>query len=187
MKISFPYPPEPTNNNFVQSKCYSFDMNGAQIRTIKKGNELWFVAEDVANALGFSNANQVTTSRNIWGNSDFREVKEGTLLVSESGLFSLLIQLNQPEAAQLRRFIGREALPSIRMYETGVVPKQAETVVNAPNKEIELLKHYEAAQAKPEAHPQQSYADALRQLANEIELLEANCPSRNAQTVLTHS
>lgn len=121
-------------------------MNGTQIRIIKKANELWFVVEDVANVLGFSNANQVTTSHNIWKSNKFEDVKEGTLLVSDNELFLLLIQSSQPEATQFRKWVGREALPSIRMSEKSAAPEKAKKVVDAPNKVIELAQYAKARQ-----------------------------------------
>lgn len=96
-----------------------FDFHGSEVRTIidKDGNP-WWVARDVCVALG------IRISGHTFSNlkSDERSGislpslggKQSTLIISESGLYTLIMRSNKPEAEQFRQWISREVLPSIR-------------------------------------------------------------------------
>lgn len=82
-----------------------FDFHGRQLRTMIKNNEPWFVAKDVCEILNHSN-HKVAISR-----LDEDEVskvyltdslgrKQQTNVVNESGLYSLILTSNKPEAKQ---------------------------------------------------------------------------------------
>ena len=93
-----------------------------EIRTITNDEgEIFFVGKDVAMALGYknpSNALQVhvdsedKTSYLIQVSGS--NYKSNTLLVNESGLYSLILSSKLEQARQFKRWVTSEVLPSIR-------------------------------------------------------------------------
>lgn len=78
-----------------------------QVRILEKDNELWFVAKDVADTLGYQNG-----SRDVNRHTDEEDrrktmVFDGnqnkeTILINESGLYSLVLSSKLPTAKQFK-------------------------------------------------------------------------------------
>ena len=98
------------------------------LRTIMLDDEIWFVGNDVATALGYSNihkAIQVHVDKldkkildfkgfshfgsNLWGENDFAN----KTVVNESGLYSLIMSSKLTNAKKFRHWITSEVIPSI--------------------------------------------------------------------------
>jgi prophage antirepressor-like protein len=95
-----------------------FDFQGKAVRTITKGDDIWFVATDVCALLEHSNPRMA-----IGGlDDDQRGVSivstaggpQRANVVSESGLFSLIFMSRRPEAKTFRRWVTGVVLPAIR-------------------------------------------------------------------------
>lgn len=99
---------------------------GFSIRTVERNGEPWFVAADVCGALEVKNPrhaisrldederNTVVLNDGIRGNPNFS-------IVSESGLYTLMMGSRKPEAKTFKRWVTHEVLPTIRKtgrYET---------------------------------------------------------------------
>ena len=108
------------------------------VRIIEKDGEPWFVAKDVCDILGFGNPysslakldkDEKVTLHNMEGilNSKNQDV----VIVSEPGLYSLILRSRKPEAKAFKRWVTHEVLPSIR--KTGAYL--------APNISMEKLQH----------------------------------------------
>lgn len=88
------------------------------LRTVKINGETWFVAKDVCDAL------QLVNSRKAAGDLDGDEkgvtkvMTRGGMqtmqIVSEAGLYTLMLSSRKPEGARFRRWLFHEVLPSIR-------------------------------------------------------------------------
>ncbi len=78
----------------------------------------WFVAADVANALSISNPRREVI-KNL-SEEEKRSMKlqnsrgRANVLISESGLYKLVMRSDKPEAQQFRNWVTREVLPAIR-------------------------------------------------------------------------
>lgn len=92
-----------------------------EIRTCQVNNQIMFAGKDVATALGYknpSNALQVhvdsedKTSYLIQVSGS--NYKANTLFVNESGLYSLVLSSNLPQAKAFKRWVTNEVLPQIR-------------------------------------------------------------------------
>lgn len=93
------------------------------VRVLLQGDEPWFVAKDIADTLGYQNG-----SRDVNRHTDEEDrtktmVFDGnqnkeTILINESGLYSLVLSSKLPNAKQFRRWVTSEVLPSIRKYGT---------------------------------------------------------------------
>ncbi len=81
--------------------------------------EPWFVAKDVCDALGI----RTDTIRTILDDDEVRETNPNTigvaggrkpLIVSEAGLYSLILKSRKPEAKRFKRWVTHEVLPALR-------------------------------------------------------------------------
>ena len=95
---------------------------GKPVRTIKNQNGLWFVAKDVCDILELTNPSEALKALDDNEKSSLR-ISEGTSpkggnpnmnVISESGLYALIMRSNKPEAKKFRKWVTSEVLPSIR-------------------------------------------------------------------------
>ena len=96
-----------------------FKYENNDVRTVEINGEPWFVLKDVCGVLGLSN-HKVTAQR-----LDRDEVsqtyltdsigrKQETTVINESGLYSVILRSDKPEAKPFRKWVTSEVLPSIR-------------------------------------------------------------------------
>lgn len=90
-----------------------------EVRTVTINNEVWFVGKDVADSLGYQNGSR-DINRHVEEDdrqkekiSDGNQLKE-TIIINESGLYSLVLGSKLPNAKKFKRWITSEVLPSIR-------------------------------------------------------------------------
>ena len=92
-----------------------------QFRYIKRGEELWFVANDVCRALDIQNPRDVVAKQLDDDEKDVDTIytlggPQKVNIVSEPGLYHLIFISRKPEAKKFRRWVFHEVLPSIRKY-----------------------------------------------------------------------
>ena len=93
-----------------------------QVRTTLVDNEPWFVAADVCKALEIGNPRQAVSrldddeKLNTVINSDGIRGNPNMTIVSEPGLYSLILRSRKPEAKVFKRWITHEVIPSIRKH-----------------------------------------------------------------------
>ena len=86
-----------------------------EIRALKRDGEVWFVAADVCKALDIGNPSQAIKrldedERYTLISNEGRQMN----IVSESGLYSLVLSSRKKEAKTFKRWVTHEVLPSIR-------------------------------------------------------------------------
>lgn len=103
-------------NNEIQR----FDFKGAALRTLTdEAGEPWFVAKDVCDVLGYTNAskaiNDHVDQEDKLNNESLSSLgQRGGWLVNESGLYSLVLSSKLPAAKEFKRWVTHEVLPQIR-------------------------------------------------------------------------
>lgn len=136
------------------------------VRVLLQGDEPWFVAKDVADTLGYQNG-----SRDVNRHTDEEDrtktmVFDGnqnkeTILINESGLYSLVLSSKLPNAKQFRRWVTSDVLPSLRKY--GVysvdIPRTLPDALKAYANEIE--EHNKTKALLEEQKPKVLFADAV--------------------------
>lgn len=132
--------------------------NNIRVMTDEHGEPL-FVLKDVCDALGLGNTSRVadrldaddlTLSKVI----DNRGVQRETFLVSEAGLYEVIIRSDKPEAKTFRRWVTSEVLPSIRKRGGYLTPEAVKRALRDPDFIIQLatdLKEERARAARAEA------------------------------------
>ncbi len=95
-----------------------FTYNNNEVRTVERNGDIWFVAKDVCDVLGLGNVTEALrnldddelTSEILNSGGQGREMR----LMSESGVYALVLRSNKPEAKAFSRWVRHEVLPQIR-------------------------------------------------------------------------
>lgn len=99
---------------------YEFDK--MQVRVVKDENgEPWFVAKDVCDVLGFESPWMAYTRLEADEKANLSRAEVGIqhagrpiVIISESGLYKLILRSDKPQAKDFQRWVTHEVLPSIR-------------------------------------------------------------------------
>lgn len=113
----------------MNNQIIPFQFNSNEVRLVDCDGAYWFVLHDICKILEFNDSAQATrtldedetqTLHNMQGITKSRNgiVK----LVSESGLYALILRSRKPEARRFRKWVTSEVLPSIRIS-GGYTPK----------------------------------------------------------------
>ena len=107
--------------------------NEKNIRVIGSYNEPWFVAKDICNILELKNITE--TMKMIpekWRGSEKLNTfggEQNMIIISEAGLYKLIMRSNKPVAQKFQEYVCEEILPSIRktgQYKLDELYKQIE-------------------------------------------------------------
>ncbi|EJV42130.1 hypothetical protein IEK_05796 [Bacillus toyonensis] len=149
-----------------------------QVRTVAKGEDVWFVAKDVCEVLEIKNTTQAVqkldedevTMFNIGGLSG------NTNIINESGLYSLIMTSRKPQAKAFKKWVTSEVLPSIRKHGAYMTDQALEQAVTNPDFMIGLLtnlkeekaKRVEAERTLLQQQPLVTFAEAVQVSTNLI-------------------
>ena len=140
------------------------------IRIVEKDGEPWFVAKDVCNILEIKN-NRDTLNKCL--DEDERGVdiiytpggNQEMTIVSEAGLYSLILRSRKPEAKAFKRWVTHEVLPSIRKtgayLSPGMSNEQVKALVATLEEEMYRRIQAENRLAKLEAHAEELARSAI--------------------------
>ena len=139
----------------MSAELVPFAYGETAVRVVMIDGDPWFVLTDLCKVLGLSNSTMVaeridSDALNRTEVIDSLGRTQQTTVVSESGMYEVVIRSDKPEAVTFRRWITGTVLPEIR--KTG---------------------GYNAAPAIP-----QTYAEALRACADEYERAESEKRAR---------
>lgn len=89
-----------------------------KVRVVMQGEDPWFVAKDVCGCLEIGNSRDAVASLDDdekgVGIIDTPGGKQEMSIVSEPGLYSLILRSRKPEAKAFKRWVTHDILPSIR-------------------------------------------------------------------------
>lgn len=129
------------------------------VRTMMIEGEPWLVGKDVAEALGYAKplnalAAHVDGDDSLkQGLTDSLGRTQETILINESGLYSLVMSSKLPEAKKFKRWVTSEVLPAIRKHGGYLTPDKVEEALLNPDTIIQLatqLKEERLARAAAE-------------------------------------
>ncbi|WP_406904422.1 BRO family protein [Bacillus cereus] len=114
-----------------------------QVRTVVQGEDVWFVAKDVADVLEYrdthnmvrfldedeKDTHQVST---LGGNQTMK-------VINESGLYSAILKSKKTQAKAFKKWVTSEVLPSIRKHGAYMTDQVLEQAVTNPDFVIGLL------------------------------------------------
>lgn len=91
------------------------------IRTMTQNGEPWFVGKDVAELLGYAKPQNTIAAHVDDEDKTLAPIQGGcstgtqnTIIINESGLYSLILSSKLPTAKTFKRWITHEVIPSIR-------------------------------------------------------------------------
>lgn len=122
-----------------------FTFNDTEIPVLlDENNNPLFIAKDVCTILGYANSRDAL-SKHI--DEDDKGVaicdtlggKQNVTVITESGLYSLVIRSNKPEAKVFKKWITSEVLPSIRKNGMYATAPTIQSMIDNPDFAIELL------------------------------------------------
>lgn len=106
---------------------FKYEQNEIRVIQDEQG-EPWWVAKDICDVLGISN-HRDAVRKGLDGDEvdqiyviDSLGRKQETLAVNESGLYTLILRSDKPEAKPFRKWITSEVIPSIRKTGTYQAP-----------------------------------------------------------------
>ncbi|MFC8271125.1 BRO family protein [Streptomyces sp. NPDC057271] len=98
---------------------YTFPETGTPVRVVTINNEPWFVGSDVTAVLGYGNGRDALgrlpeRMKSSVAISDGTPGNPNRAIVSESGVYRLIMRSNLPAAERFQDWLAEEVLPSIR-------------------------------------------------------------------------
>lgn len=127
-----------------------------RVRTVVKGEDVWFVAKDVCEALEIKNTTQAMQKLDPEERTMFNIGRQGdTNIINESGLYSLIMTSRKPQAKAFKKWVTSEVLPSIRKHGAYMTDQVLEQAVTNPDFAIGLLTKLKEEKAKLAAAQQQ--------------------------------
>lgn len=151
-----------------------FSYEGNDVRTVQRNGEAWWVLRDVCDILN------LTTPARVAERLEEDEVsqthiidsigrKQETTIISESGLYNVILRSDKPEAKSFKRWVTHEVLPTIRKHGAYIAPAKLEQLMNDPDAWIQMLTTLKAERAAKELlqldaaknEPKVVFADAV--------------------------
>jgi prophage antirepressor-like protein len=93
-----------------------FQFEGADVRIIERDDDPWWVLADVCKVLEIANPSDAVTRLDADERSTLGNTEGGPdrIIVSEPGLYRLIMRSRKPKAKRFTRWVCHEVLPSIR-------------------------------------------------------------------------
>lgn len=120
----------------------TWSYENSEIRTIEKDGEPWWVLSDVCKVL------ELTTPARVAGRLEDDEKgvslihtlggKQNVTVINESGLYSVILRSDKPQAKPFRRWVTSEVLPSIRKHGAYMTDQTLEQALTSPDFLIQL-------------------------------------------------
>lgn len=128
-----------------------FDFRGHSVRVVMRDGEPWFVASDVAAALDYRDADKASRSlpdrqkaatRIVGTSSNGTQQARSVTIVSEGGLYRLVLRSRKPEAEAFTDWVTDDVLPSIRKTGAYATPQAGVVLDDHALRSIGLLVHH---------------------------------------------
>lgn len=141
----------------MTNEIQTFNFNSATLRVLTYENgEPWFVAKDVCDILGIRTNNLRTTLdpdeiSELSNDYSIDIAQNGgrlPLIVSEAGLYGLVLKSRKPETHEFKRWVTHEVLPSIRKHGIYATEATINQILANPDFGIRLLTDLKKERAK---------------------------------------
>jgi anti-repressor protein len=145
------------------NELQAFTYEGNKVRTVRRGEEIWWMLKDVCGVLGLSNPSMIADRLDDDERAKFDLGRQGkTNIVNESGLYNVILRSDKPEAKKFKRWVTREVLPSIRKHGAYITPEKMREIAANPEFTIALLTELHKEREKnAEMAPKAIFADAV--------------------------
>ncbi|MCC4906929.1 phage antirepressor [Microbacterium sp. cx-59] len=159
-----------------------FEFDGRSVRTVTIDGEPWFVLADVVEALGLARAASAVVDRLDDGVRQTYPIRDRlgreqrATVVSEAGVYEVVIRSDAPSARPFRRWLTHEVLPSIRRTGSFTTPETREqllarAVIEATTAIAEKDEHIAALTPRAEAWDELASAEGDYSVADAAKIL----------------
>ena len=131
------------------SELKIFNYKNNEVRTTIKDGEIWLVLKDVCQILGINNSKMVAArldENEKAGvsltdlSSNGTQQKRNFTIISEAGLYKVILRSDKPEAKKFMNWITHEVLPSIRKHGAYITSAKMEELMNDPETWVKLIR-----------------------------------------------
>lgn len=150
------------------------------VRVVVKDGEPWFVGKDVCDVLQYKQTSVAVNRHVDEDDVTFHHLTDSlgrdqeTLIINESGLYSLMLRSKLPIAKPFRRWVTSEVLPSIRKHGGYLTPEKLDEALTNPDTLIKL-----ALQLKEERQARERLQKDVDCLQERIDETTFACLTRN--------
>lgn len=145
-----------------------FTYGDSSLRVIDIDSQPWFVAKDVCGILGLTNIRPSIAAldedekgvHTIYTPGGSQEM----IVVSEPGLYSLILRSRKPEAKAFKRWVTHEVLPSIRRHGVYATESVVDAMLADPDAMIRTLTALKEERAKRAQLEKQAQSNAPKVL-----------------------
>lgn len=164
----------------MNTEIQTFNYNSTPVRTLTDENEdPWFIAKDVCNILDIDtnhlrealDDDEITNLRNseVWN-----QPGRAPLIISEPGLYKLIMRSRKPEAKEFQRWVTHEVLPSIRKHGAYMTQQTLDKALSSPDFLIQLATRLKEEQEKVKAlEPKARALDAFTDVEDKLLVRDA--------------
>ena len=130
-----------------ENKIQVWNYESSEIRTVQVNGEPWLVLSDVCKVLELSNPSMVAKKLDDDERTKFDLGRQGeTTIINESGLYTVILRSDKPQAKPFRKWVTSEVLPSIRKHGVYMTEQTLERALTSPDFLIELATQLKAEQ-----------------------------------------
>lgn len=161
--------------NMSEVKVWNYERS--EVRTIEKDGEPWWILADVCKVLELSNPTMVAKKLDPDERAKLDLGRQGeTTIINESGLYSVILRSDKPQAKPFRKWVTSEVLPSIRKHGAYLTDNTLEQVLTNPDFLIQLAtelktekeKRLQLEQQAEQDKPKVLFADSVATAKNSI-------------------
>lgn len=147
----------------MTSNIQPFTYEDHTVRVVTIDGEPWFVLADLCKVLDLAKPSRVAMriADDMKGAHQMSTPggDQEMTIVSEAGMYEVIIRSDKPEAAAFRRWVTSEVLPSIRKHGGYLTDQKIEDILDNPDTIIELATKLKSERAKRAALEKQAAID----------------------------
>lgn len=138
----------------MSNEIQRFDFKGESLRALtNKAGEPWFVLKDCMSILDLGNP---TETVKMFDDDEFSTTevidsigrRQQAYIISEPGLYRLVMRSRKPEAKEFQRWVTHEVLPSIRKHGAYMTQQTLDKALTSPDFLIQLATKLKEEQEK---------------------------------------
>lgn len=147
----------------MTSNIHPFTYNAQPVRVVTIDGEPWFVLADLCKVLDLAKPSRVAMRiADDMKGAHLMSTPGGDqemTIVSEAGMYEVIIRSDKPEAVAFRRWVTSEVLPSIRKHGGYLTDQKIEDILDNPDTIIQLATKLKSERAKRAALEKQAAID----------------------------
>ncbi|MCI5722399.1 MAG: phage antirepressor [Erysipelotrichaceae bacterium] len=122
----------------------TFNFQNLPVRTVQLNNQPYWVLKDVCDVLGLTTPSRV--AERLEGDEvsqthiiDALGRIQNTTVITESGLYAVILRSDKPNAKEFRKWVTSEVLPAIRKHGVYLTDEKAYDITHNPQSLADLL------------------------------------------------